>query len=347
MTSDVTTPHVDAVIVGGGIAGLACANALKRAGRSHRVFERSRGVGGRCATRRVSGQPVDHGAAFLHGSNEGFLAAIRGVTGTTVLEGWPREIEGVGPPCLPKAFESFEQRLAYADGMTAFPKHLARSLDVQRETPVAGLSSAAGGIEVHTEAGASVWAPSIVIAMPAPTALRLLAPLVDEGREAGAVRALLGMIGSQACLTAIAGYPLDVARPSWDICYPEDSAVVQMISHDSTKRAAPRCVALVVQARPCWSYAHLEEPEETWAAELVFEASRVVGEWAARPSWVQAHRWRFARSDRGSELSRPLSLRVRGGGRVIVTGEAFAPGGGIEAAWLAGNASARRLLEEE
>jgi len=46
-------------------------------------------------------------------------------------------------------------------------------------------------------------------------------------------------------------------------------------------------------------------------------------------------------------MSRPLFLRVHGGGRVIVTGESFAPGGGIEAAWLAGNASARRLREEE
>ena len=155
------------------------------------------------------------------------------------------------------------------------------------------------------------------------------------------------MIGSQACLTVLAGYPLDTAHPSWDIRYPDDSVSVQMISHDSTKRAAPGFVVLVIQARPCWSFAHLEALKETWTAGLVQETARLVGAWAERPSWVQAHRWRFARSDRGSELSRPLSLRLRGGGRVIVTGESFAPGGGIEAAWLAGNASARRLFEGE
>jgi predicted NAD/FAD-dependent oxidoreductase len=187
----------------------------------------------------------------------------------------------------------------------------------------------------------------VVLAVPAPTALALLAPLSGEGREAGAILALLRMIGSQSCLTAIAGYPVRADRPSWDICYPDDSAIVQMISHDSAKRAAPRFIVLVVQARPCWSLVHLEEREETWAAALVVEAARIVGAWAGKPSWVQAHRWRFARSDRGSELSRPLSTRVGGGGRIIVTGEAFAPGGGIEAAWLAGRASARRLLEEE
>jgi hypothetical protein len=244
-------------------------------------------------------------------------------------------------------FEPFERRLAYADGLTVFPKHLALGLDVRLETPVAALSAASAGILVHTDAGASTWAPSVVLAVPPPTALKLLLPLAGEGREAAAVGALLGMIGSQACLTALAGYPLDAIRPSWDICYPDDSAIVQAISHDSTKRAAPRFVVFVVQARPCWSRVHLEEPENTWVAELIQEAARVVGPWAGRPSWVQAHRWRFARSDRGSEMSRPLALRVRGGGRVLVTGESFAPGGGIEAAWLAGNASARRLIEEE
>jgi renalase len=341
------TRGVDAAVVGAGISGLACARALEAAGRSPVVFERSRGVGGRCATRRVSGQPVDHGAAFLHGSDPGFLAAIRSVPGATVLPGWPREIEGAGPPCLPKAFEPLERRLAYADGLTAFPKSLARGLDVRRETPVVALSGASGGVLVHTERGGATWARSVVLAVPAPTAMKLLLPLADGGRDAAAVGALLGMIGSQACLTVLAGYPLDASGPPWDMGFPEDSAIVQMISHDSAKRTAPGFVVLVVQARPCWSRVNLEAPEDEWVAGLVGEAARVVGAWAGKPSWVQAHRWRFARSDRGSELKQPLCLRVRGGGRVLVTGESFAPGGGIEAAWLAGNASARRLLDEE
>jgi predicted NAD/FAD-dependent oxidoreductase len=237
--------------------------------------------------------------------------------------------------------------LAYAEGLTAFSKDLALGLDVRLDTRVASLSAASAGILVHADDGTSVWARSVVLAVPPPTALRLLLPLGGEGREAAAVGAVLGMIGSQACLTALAGYPLDVNSPSWDVRYPDDSAIVQLISHDSSKREAPRFVALVIQARPCWSRVQFEKPEDTWVAELLQEAARLVGPWVKRPSWVQAHRWRFARSDRGSELCRPLALRLSGGGRVIVTGESFAPGGGIEAAWLAGNAGARRLTEEE
>ncbi|MFN9939342.1 MAG: FAD-dependent oxidoreductase, partial [bacterium] len=42
----------DVVVVGAGVAGLACAGALRESGASVVVLEKSRGVGGRCATRR-------------------------------------------------------------------------------------------------------------------------------------------------------------------------------------------------------------------------------------------------------------------------------------------------------
>jgi len=319
----------DVLVVGAGISGLACAHALAGRGRRAVVFERSRGVGGRCATRRVAGQPVDHGAAFLHGSDASFLAAIRGIAGETVLDGWPRKVGGAGAPCSPKAFTPRERRVAYAGGVTAFPKSLAQGLDVRLASGVESLAPAPGGIVLRAEGGASAFAPSVVLAVPPPS-----------GR-------LLGMIGSQACLTVLAGFPPEASRPPWDIAYPEDSSIVQMISHDSSKRAAPPGIVLVIQARPCWSRVNLNAPESTWMPGLLDEAARLLGLWVKRPSWSQAHRWRFARSDSSSELTRPVSLRVRGGGRVILTGEAFAPGGGLEASWLAGNAAAARLFEEE
>lgn len=337
----------DTAVIGAGLSGLACARALTTTGRSPVVYEHSRGVGGRCATRRVQGQPVDHGAAFLHGSDAGFLAEVRGVPGVTVLDGWPRAIEGDGPPCLPKAFLPQEQRLAYAEGLTAFPKHVAQGLDVRLQSPVEALSPARGGVIIRTQGGATAFAESVVLAVPPPAALKLLAPLAGEQREEAAIAALLGMIGSQACLTVLAGYEPGAPRPSWDVRYPDDSTIVQMISHDSSKRAAPRFVVLVIQARPCWSRVHIESADASWSAGLIDEAARLVGAWAGRPAWVEAHRWRFARTDRGSELSRPVAFPVRGGGRVIVTGESFAPGGGIEASWLAGSAAAVRLLGEE
>jgi predicted NAD/FAD-dependent oxidoreductase len=55
------TAQVDIAIVGACVSGLTLARALALRGRAPVIFERERGVGGRCATRRVEGQPVDHG----------------------------------------------------------------------------------------------------------------------------------------------------------------------------------------------------------------------------------------------------------------------------------------------
>jgi predicted NAD/FAD-dependent oxidoreductase len=54
-------------IIGAGMAGLAAAHWLRRERPDIEVliFEKSRGVGGRTATRRVQGAVFDHGAQYI------------------------------------------------------------------------------------------------------------------------------------------------------------------------------------------------------------------------------------------------------------------------------------------
>ena len=71
----INTPRRIAVI-GAGIAGLSCATELQGAGVTVRIFEKSRGPGGRMSTRRGEAWPCDHGAQFFTAQDPEFLAEL-------------------------------------------------------------------------------------------------------------------------------------------------------------------------------------------------------------------------------------------------------------------------------
>ena len=336
-------PAPDIVVVGAGVCGLACAQALSAAGLEPLVLERGRGVGGRCATRRVAGQPLDFGVAFLHGRDPAFLAALRAVP-ATVLEGWPSEIHGTGRPCQPSAFEPGERRLAYAEGVSAFPKHLARSLDVRLATRVVRLEATDGALALQLEDDGSIEAQKVVLALAPEQALELLGTLPEPPPEVRSAAAVLEMVRSHACLAVLATYPEGAPRPTWQVSYPETSAVVQLVSHESSKRPAASPLALVVQAHAAWSRQHLDDP--AWPEALLGEVASLHGAWAARPAAMESHRWLFARGDLDGELAAPLWLRLPWRAHLGIAGDRFAPGGGVEAAWLAGRRLAERILRE-
>jgi hypothetical protein len=326
------------------VSGLACARALAAGGRSPVVLDRARGVGGRCATHRVEGQPMDIGVFFLHGREAAFLAALRAVPAER-LEGWPREIHGSGRPCNPDAFAPGEQRLAFATGITAFPRHLAAGLDVRLETEVASLELGRGSPRIATRGGAVLEARDLVLALAPEQALQMLTDLPAPPPGVATARAVLAQAFSEPSLSLATIYRAGTPPPSWHVCYPEDSPILLAMSHDSSKRVAPGFLALVYQARPRWSREHMEDAE--WPDRVLAEAGRLVGPWATTPQHFHPHRWRYARSDPSAEMAGPLVVPLPGGGRLAICGDRFAPGGGVEAAWLSGTEAGRRLAAAE
>jgi renalase len=337
----------DVLVIGAGVAGLACAQVAAAAGKKVRVLERSRGVGGRCATRRLDGQPVDHGLVFLHGQSPEFLAALREVPGPW-REGWPMVVQGSGTPCQPVAFAPGSYRLAHAHGNSAWAKHWAGGLEVVRETRAVGLELHEDGVAVlatQRDAPATFIGRDVVLAMAGPQSLALLANQQLSPRVETA-RALLAMMPSVPCATVIALYPADVPRPAWDVCYPETSSALLLLAHDSAKREHPARLALVLQARPAWSSACLGQSPDAWAPRLLEEAAKVLGPWAATPTTWQGHMWRHARASTACELAAPLLVDLGRARRLGVVGEVFTQGGGVQGAWQSGRQLAYHLLEE-
>lgn len=96
-------------VVGAGIAGLACAAALHDAGVT--LFDNSRRVGGRLATRRVNGLMFDHGAQYATSRDPAFAASMSAMVASGDAALWPASGDG---------------RWCGVPGMSALARHMER-----------------------------------------------------------------------------------------------------------------------------------------------------------------------------------------------------------------------------
>jgi renalase len=335
----------DVIVIGAGIAGLQCARRLGQMGRDVLVLERAQAVGGRCATSVIEEQLVDYGPFFVHGHEPAFLAAVEAVPSSTRLDGWPNRVHGSGRPCQPDAFAPFERRTAWREGLTVFAQHVGQGVPVRFNTLVTTIAVSPDGFDVVSEQGEHFSARDLVLAMALEQSLPLVR-MLPAGNPRDAALGLLDLFASVPSLTLAAGYPPDVAAPPWDMGYPEDEDGLMLVSHESAKRPGSRFVTLVYQATPRWSRQQMDQPQSQWQAALLARAAAFVGEWAGRPVWTHPHLWRYARVDRGNELTRPLLIPCASG-RVGLAGDIFAPGGGVQAAWLSGGMLAELLGAKE
>jgi predicted NAD/FAD-dependent oxidoreductase len=134
------------VVVGAGIAGLACARELVGAGVPARVLERDTRVGGRLASERIGGRWVDTGAAYLTADDPSFLGRLQTWRIDGLARPWTDTLRGqAGPPTM---------RWAAPGGLNSLAVDLARGLDITLGVEVTALPTAG----------------TVVLAMPGPQA---------------------------------------------------------------------------------------------------------------------------------------------------------------------------------
>ncbi len=117
-------------VIGAGLAGIAAARGLTDRNGQVTVFEKSRGYGGRCATKRWEGHVVDHGAQYFTMRDERFHQAILKASGDAVqrLEKPVRDDHG---HILPDSGRWFHR-----EGNSRLVRDLAQGLEIRTESPV-------------------------------------------------------------------------------------------------------------------------------------------------------------------------------------------------------------------
>lgn len=286
---------VDVLVVGAGLAGLAAARDLKNAGFSVLLLEKSRGVGGRSATKRliVNGVTarVDHGAQFFTSRGERLQKLIIQLEYSGVVQAWTRGFPKLTVQGL-ETRAAGHTRYVCTDGMNALAKAFVEDanglmLKVVPNALVSAVFPSNQGWSAVLENGEIYQARSLIVNAPAPQALALTrSSLQPQTLQA------LERVQFNPCWTLMIALE---ASPDIDWQGVEiEHEMFEWAALDSSKREAGSPPTLVLHATPAWSQAHLEQTPEAVAALMLEAAQELLGDWV-KPVTMLAHRWRYAK----------------------------------------------------
>jgi renalase len=324
-------------IIGAGIAGAACAAGLARAGAAVTVFDKSRGVGGRMATRRVhwvDAEDAEHTAEFDHGAQQfdaqrpRFRAVVARAQAAGCAAPWRRSVYAAWPAA------TLRDGFVAVPNMPALCRHLLADTPLRAGQQVQRLHRDRQAWQLVLADGSHVGPfDHVMLALPPAQAALLLAGHHDEWADA------LAAVRMAPCW-ALMAVTDDVDWP-WDAAEPERGPLALVTRNDRKpgRGATPGLATWVAHATPAWSAEHLEDDPVT-VVQLLCAALKPLlpraTPAAAPPVWHHSsvHRWRYAAPLRAAPKEPEAWWDARLG--LGACGDAFGLGT-VEAAWCSGD----------
>jgi predicted NAD/FAD-dependent oxidoreductase len=283
-------------VIGGGLAGLSCANRCAARGDSVSVFDKARGPGGRLASRRAElpdGTPLrfHHGCPWFDDDDPDMRTRLEGWARRGVAEPWPGRVVRDGVAVA-------GERWVGVGGMSAPCKYLTRGLDYRVRHPINSLEQQDGRWLLHGDGGDGSGGGEtfggydlVILAVPAPQAAALLR---TASIEALAKQADAAEMTPQWALMLAYNEP-----PTID----HDAALGTSGPLAKWWRTPHKPTCWTAIATYDWTRQHLELEFDEAAALLQPAFAKATGI-TADPVFVQAHRWRYSQCIR--PIGRPF-----------------------------------------
>ncbi|GHB99068.1 NAD(P)/FAD-dependent oxidoreductase [Cerasicoccus arenae] len=292
---------IDVLVIGAGIAGLLAAHELtNQHGLRVAILDKSRGVGGRMATRRDGEAAYDHGAQFFTVRNPRFKQWVDRWLEQGLIKLWFDQLADEAPL----------MRYAAMPSMTAIAKQLAVGLELHRESQVVSAQRADGEWTLVTKSGATYQAPKLLINAPVPQAMEI----IDAGgiQLATADEQFLRSIHYAKCIVAMVELNRPSGLPAPGRIKFDDQEPISWMGDNQQKGVSMR-PAITIHSGPAFAEKYFDAPDDVRLPLLV----------AAAKPWLKAeilsvkgHRWKFAHRltehDRDFFGDPPLGLWMAG-----------------------------------
>ncbi len=151
------------VIIGAGVAGLICAKRLMESGFKVSIFDKSRGLGGRVATRRIENGVFNHGAPRIPDFRN--------------HENLPKYLKNLLETALKKKILiSTENYVTSFASMKTFVSFLSQGTDIHKNSEITSVKRKSFGVEVNFKNSSRIRVNDefLVFAIPQPQVLNLL-----------------------------------------------------------------------------------------------------------------------------------------------------------------------------
>ncbi|MEY3124567.1 MAG: hypothetical protein RLZZ573_1087 [Pseudomonadota bacterium] len=304
-----TSKHI--AIVGAGMAAITCARTLVQAGHRVTVFEKSRGVGGRMATRNSPFGTFDHGAQYFTVRDPRFEQALQ--TTPTVCKRWSAntvqvldEQGRVATAGLPGR----ESHWVPTPGMNAIVRRWAKPLveatRVEFQTRVTHIERDAlnktqwqlrtngVGDTSHVFSGFD----AVVLALPSPQARALL----QTAPKSAAMLKKMEKVTVAPCWTLMVAYPqavqpgLTTLGPQWNAARSTHHRIA-WLARESSKPGRGAVERWTIQASAAWSAEHVHDDAARVQAKLLKAFAEVTGI-RAEPAQAETFRWVYAKTQK-------------------------------------------------
>ena len=286
----------DIAVIGAGMAGLVCAQQLTQAGYSVMIIDKSRGVGGRVATRRLHDTKADHGTCYLKPKGEILQRLINLLVQKGDLEVWTDNlhVKNHASPLV----DNPQSSLPYIapKGMNVMAKFLAQGLEINRGERVKSINfDSQNQWCLTSESNEKFTAGTVVIAIPAPQAVMIVESL-SGNLLSDTFLEKLRSVEYYPALTVMSGYSDSIEQPEWKAITFKDNSVLGWIGLDSSKRKNPLQPHFVIHSSADFAEKYFESKDlEKVGREILENAAINLNlSWLNNPEWIQVHRWRYA-----------------------------------------------------
>lgn len=295
--------RTNVAIVGAGISGLTAAWALRQSGIHSTIFEKSRGLSGRAASRTRHGVRFDHGANYFKTDSESVSNLVLESLPTDDLVRIEKDVwtfDQTGSISPGDAHINAKPKWTYRSGISTLGKLLkaAADVEVRQETRICRLIHARGSWQLESENKEDLGIfDAVLLTAPAPQANTILSDSALPPKLGSSLRSALGQATYHRQFSVILGSTTEIERPGnfFALVNSDQKHDVAWLSFENDKpgHVPSGESAIVIQMSPAWSAAHYTAPIEQVVDVATHRATDLLQQQLSI-AWSDVQRWKFA-----------------------------------------------------